>query len=157
MKSRIHAVAGVLAIILVTTFMAATIVVEIVGDPGAVLAVKTLILYALLALVPSIMIAGGSGRSLASGRTAPVFRRKKRRTAAVAMIGLFVLVPSAFVLRDLAAVGDFGTTFVAIQAAELLGGAVNLTLLALNARDGRKLTSARRTRGREEMAVTTRA
>jgi hypothetical protein len=71
---------------------------------------------------------------------------KKRRTAAIAVIGLLVLVPCAVVLRALAASGDFGSTFVGVQVLELVGGAANLTLLVLNARAGRLLTGARRRR-----------
>ena len=153
MKSRIHAGAGILAIGLVASFMTATVTVEALGDDEAVLWVKTAILAALLLLIPSVMVAGASGRSLARGRTSPLLKAKKRRTAAVAVVGLGVLLPAAVVLRGLAAAGDFGTTFVTVQAVELAGGAVNLTLLGLNARAGRTLTAARRRRKRTARAA----
>jgi hypothetical protein len=146
MKKRIHAVAGIVALTLVATFMTATVVVEIVGDQSAIVAVKTAILFALFALVPSVMIAGATGRSMAAGRRAPVFRRKRRRTALVAVVGIAVLVPCAVALRIMAVDGDFGTAFATIQAVELAGGLVNLTLLSLNARDGRRLTAPSRRR-----------
>jgi len=152
MKRRIHAVAGITAMTLVATFMVATIVVEIVGDRSAVLGVKTAIVFALFVLIPSVMIAGGTGRSMAAGRKAPLLRRKQRRTALIAVVGIVVLVPCAVVLRMLAADGNFGGAFVALQAVELAGGVVNLTLLGLNARDGRLLTAA--TRRRQALAAT---
>jgi hypothetical protein len=156
MKSHVHAVAGITAIVLVASFMTATIIVEALGDPAAVLATKTAILFALLILIPSVMVAGASGRSLMAGRrTSPLLRAKKRRTAVVAVIGLVVLLPAAVTLRSLAATGDFGMTFIVVQVVELVGGAVNLTLLGLNARAGRLLTAARRRRQRNARVAAT--
>jgi hypothetical protein len=153
-KKRIHAVAGITALTLVATFMVATILAEIVGERSAVLGVKTAILFALVVLIPSVMIAGGSGRSMAAGRrTSPLLRRKQRRATLIAVVGITVLVPCAVVLRSLAADGNFGTMFIAFQAVELAGGAVNLALLSLNARDGRLLTAATRRRRRRALVA----
>jgi hypothetical protein len=154
MKKRIHAMSGIAALALVATFMMATIVVEIVGDHSAIAAVKTAIVFALFALVPSVIIAGATGRSMAAGRQAPVFRRKRRRAALIAMIGILVLVPCAVVLQIMAVDGHFGTTFATIQAVELTGGLINLTLLSLNARDGRRLTAPSRRRSATTAAAT---
>ncbi|MFF3765530.1 hypothetical protein ACFYYR_15780 [Streptomyces sp. NPDC001922] len=156
MKARVHAVAGILALTLISLFFIASVTVELVGTERAVSIVKTSIVVALFVLVPSMMAAGGTGRSLAQGRTAPLLRRKQRRTAVAAAIGLAVLVPCAITLQSLAAEGDFGTTFVVVQALELVGGAVNITLLGLNARDGRLLSGATRRRRREAAATTAR-
>jgi hypothetical protein len=153
MKRHLHAAAGILAITLVVTFMVATILAEALGGQSIVVAVKTAILFALFGLIPSVMVAGGSGRSLAAGRKAPLFHRKRRRTVLVAATGILVLVPCAVVLRTLAAVGDFGTPFVVLQGAEIAGGLVNLTLLSLNARDGRRLTAATHRRASAPPAV----
>jgi hypothetical protein len=154
MKKRIHAVAAIVALTLVTSFMMATIVVEIVGDRPAIVAVKTAIVLGLFVLVPSMMIAGITGRSMAARRQAPVFRRKRRQTALVAVVGIVVLVPCAIALRIKAGNGDFGTAFAVIQAVELAGGLVNLTLLGLNARDGRRLTASSRRRTAAATAAT---
>ena len=54
--------------------------------------------------------------------------------------GLFVLLPSAIYLNTLATQGTFGPTFYAVQTLELLAGAVNLTLMGLNIRDGLRAT-----------------
>jgi hypothetical protein len=145
-KNRIHPLAGMLAIALVATFMTTTITVEIVGNKTAILGAKTAILFALIILIPSVVIAAGTGRSLATGQNSPLLRNKKRRAALVAVIGIAVLVPCAIILRILAADGSYGPTFIVIQAIELVGGIVNLTLLGLNARAGRLLTAGRRRR-----------
>ncbi|MGW7409941.1 hypothetical protein ACWGI9_40690 [Streptomyces sp. NPDC054833] len=102
---------------------------------------------ALFALVPCMAITGGTGRSLgAIRRRAPLIRRKQRRISAAAAIGLLVLVPCAVTLHVLASDRHFGTEFSVIQAVEFLGGAVNITLLSLNVRDGRLLTAVARRR-----------
>ncbi|HSV66808.1 MAG TPA: hypothetical protein VLJ59_12975 [Mycobacteriales bacterium] len=143
-KSRIHAVAGTFALILISLFFLSSIVVEVAGSERAVVAVKTAILYALVLLVPSMAITGGSGRALAGKRGGGRIGRKKRRMAVVALIGLGVLIPCAVTLHRLAVADHFGATFYAIQAIELLGGAVNITLLGLNVRDGRALAGRSR-------------
>ena len=146
MKNRIHAIAGMLAIALVATFITATIIVEVAGDDASILAVKTAILFALIILIPSVMMAGGTGRSLAASRTSPLLKNKKRRAMLVAIVGIVVLLPCAITLRVLAGNGNIGPAFIAVQTIELVGGIVNLTLLILNARAGRLLTAARRRR-----------
>jgi hypothetical protein len=144
MKKRMHVIAGLMALTLVATFMTATIVAEIIGGHVGIVAVKTAILFALSLLIPSVLVANITGRSLAAGRKTPLLNRKRRRTALVAVVGILILVPCAVTLRILAVEDDFGTLFVSIQAIELLGGLVNLTLLGLNARDGRRLTAGAR-------------
>ena len=54
-------------------------------------------------------------------------------------------------LNRWAAAANFGTGFYALQALELLAGAVNLTLLGLNLRDG--LRMAGRLRGGRPVAA----
>lgn len=111
-------------------------------------------MFALFALAPSVIVAGATGRSMAAGRQAAVFRRKRRRMAVIAVIGIMVLVPCAVTLRIMAVDGDFGIAFAAVQALELAGGLVNLILLSLNARDGRRLTAPSR-RGAAAAAAAT--
>lgn len=137
--SKVHAVAGTIGLTLIVLFFTSTIVVELAGDESAVARVKTLILIGVLILVPSMMATGGTGRALAGRRTAPLIQAKKRRMAVVVAIGLAVLVPCAIALQRLSASGDFGPVFYAIQLVELAGGAVNITLIGLNIRDGRRL------------------
>lgn len=58
---------------------------------------------------------------------------------AVAANGLLVLLPSAWMLASWANAGRFDGTFYALQGVELVAGAINITLLALNMRDGLRL------------------
>jgi hypothetical protein len=53
--------------------------------------------------------------------------------------GLLVLLPSAYALASMANAGRFDGLFYAVQALELAAGAINITLLALNMRDGVRL------------------
>ena len=60
--------------------------------------------------------------------------------------GLLVLVPCALVLNRWAAAGAFDAMFYAVQALELVAGAVNLTLMGLNIRDGLRISGRLRRR-----------
>ncbi|GAA2383772.1 hypothetical protein GCM10010404_45150 [Nonomuraea africana] len=144
MKRRAHAVFGVVALVLISAFMVASLVVEAVGDEKAVAGVKAAIALGACALVFSMIATGGTGTSLAGkdarGLRARLIEVKRRRMAVVAGIGLLVLVPCAVTLWRLSAEGAFGTAFYAIQAVEFAGGAVNLVLVGLNLRDGLRMT-----------------
>jgi len=70
----------------------------------------------------------------------PTILRKKRRMPFIAGNGLLILVPSALYLAALASRGDFGIIFYTVQALELVAGATNLVLMALNIGDGLRLT-----------------
>ena len=67
-------------------------------------------------------------------------RAKKKRMPIIAMNGLLILVPAAWFLAGKADAGDFDNAFYAVQAVELVAGAVNLTMMGLNIRDGFKMT-----------------
>lgn len=144
-RSSVHAAAGMFGLILISLFFSSSLIVELFGDEGQVAAVKHWILIGVIVLIPTMVILGGSGRSLLgkrptvnSGRST-VIRIKQRRMAVIAAIGLLVLTPCAVILKQLSAAGHFGTIFSAVQALELLGGAVNITLMGLNVRAGRRL------------------
>ena len=68
---------------------------------------------------------------------------KKKRMPIVALNGLLVLLPAALYLNHLATAGQFDTWFYSIQAIELLAGGVNLSLMALNIRDGVQMVRTR--------------
>ena len=53
---------------------------------------------------------------------------------------MLVLIPSALFLAWKASAGAFDAAFYAVQAVELIAGAVNVTLLSLNMRDGLRMT-----------------
>jgi hypothetical protein len=152
-KSRVHAIAGSFSLTLITLFFTSSVVVELAGDHGAIATVKQWILYGVAVLIPSMMITGGTGRAMIGRRRAPVLRGKQRRMIAAAVIGITILIPCAIILQRLAAAGDFGATFSVIQGIELAGGAVNITLLALNVRSGMLLTGRIRRRKPSKVSV----
>ncbi len=136
----LHPIAGVVGMLTIATFWVSTVMAEAFGTHGAVLAVKTAILWGLLALVPAMAITGMTGFRMAAGSAAPLILRKRHRMPLIALNGLLVLVPCAVFLQASAAAGEFDAVFIAVQAIELLAGAANLTLMTLNLRDGLALT-----------------
>jgi hypothetical protein len=137
---RLHPIAGLLALATVATFWISTVAVELSGTPADIAAVKGAILWGMLVLVPAIALAGASGVRLGRTSLAPRAMAKQRRMPVIALNGLVVLVPSAVFLAQRAATGPLDQTFYAVQAAELIAGAVNITLMALSVRDGFRLT-----------------
>ncbi len=111
MTRRIHPVAGTLAQLTILTFWLSTALSELLGSEATITAVKTAIPWGFLLLVPALAAAGGSGFALAQGR-----RASKARNA------------------------EFDAAFYSVQAVELIAGAANITLLALNMRDGLRMT-----------------
>ncbi|MBB6510895.1 hypothetical protein F4695_004287 [Rhizobium soli] len=140
MKKRIHPIAGAVAILTIATFWLSTAFSELSGSDSAVVAVKTAIPWGFLLLLPALVATGGSGFSLAKGRSGGLIGAKLNRMAFIAANGLLVLIPSALFLASKAKAGEFDVLFYTVQALELIAGAVNLTLLGLNMRDGFKMT-----------------
>lgn len=141
MKQRIHAIAGVLAMILISLFMIATLYSELMGNQELIARVKSLIvLPGLILLIPCLMIVGGSGFNLAKGRSGRLVDTKKRRMPFIALNGSLILVPSAIVLDMWAGQGRFGLAFYSLQTVEVFAGGINLFLMSLNMKDGLKLT-----------------
>jgi hypothetical protein len=139
-----------MALTLVIGFWIASLAAEVAAEQQTIAAVKTAIAWGLLALVPAVIAANGSGFGLAQLRTRkghrvpPLLARKQRRGIAVAAIGLTVLMPCALWLAWAANGAEpLSGTFHAVQALELIGGAINASLLALNARDGLRLRGPR--------------
>ena len=136
MKKRIHAMSGALALLTIMTFWLSTATVELFGAPEQIAAVKLAIAYGLLVLIPAMAVAGATGFSLGGTWKSPVIARKKTRMKIIAATGILVLAPSAIFLAMKAGQGEFDAVFAAVQAIELVAGASNITLLALNMRDG---------------------
>ncbi|WP_053005805.1 FAD-dependent oxidoreductase [Kiloniella spongiae] len=136
MKTRIHAIAGVVGLLTILAFWSSTVVSELFGSYATIAAVKGMILKGMFILIPAMIIVGASGTSLSAGRTDALVLSKKKRMPFIAANGLLILVPMAFVLEARAAAGEFDTTFYLFQGLELLAGAVNLSLMGLNMRDG---------------------
>jgi len=145
MPKRIHGLAGTLASLTIATFFLSTLLVELFGSNQTVAWLKSLIVMpGLFILVPAIAATGGSGLFLAKSRQGRLVDAKKKRMPFIAANGLLVLVPCALVLNRWAAAGSFDTAFYVVQAIELVAGAVNLTLMGRNIRDG--MTMSRRLR-----------
>ncbi len=139
MKAWIHAAAGAIALLTVSAFWLSTAMVEMFRDAAAITTVKSGVLAGMAVLIPAMIVAGASGFSLGKGWKSPVVARKKQRMRIIAANGLLVLVPSAFLLSNLADAGRFDSLFKIVQAVELVAGALNITLLSLNMRDGLSL------------------
>jgi len=98
------------------------------------------VLTGMWVLIPAMAATGGSGFSLARSRRGRLIDVKGQRMKVVAANGLLVLLPSAYVLASRANAGRFDGAFYALQGLELVAGAINITLLMLNMRDGLRLT-----------------
>lgn len=144
MLSVAHKACGTVALAMIALFWGSTVLSETAFDTVTVTAVKTAIPYGFIVLIPALMATGASGLRLAGGRRGGSVGTKLRRMPVIAANGLLVLMPAAFFLASKAQAGSFDATFYAVQALELLAGAVNLALLSLNFRDGLRLTARRR-------------
>jgi hypothetical protein len=142
------------ALALIMTFLILTTVTELIGTAGDVHIVRQWIVFGLPVLIGCLATAALSGRRLARNSRAAVIRRKQRRMQIVALAGILVLVPCALILDDLTASASAGGVVTALEITEILAGALNLTLLALNFRDGRRLTRPRKPARRPEMVQT---
>ncbi|MCC7462854.1 MAG: hypothetical protein IT480_10385 [Gammaproteobacteria bacterium] len=140
MRSKLHGVFGSVALLCIVTFWLSTVVSELFMDHASVTVAKNAILTGMWVLIPAMAATGGSGFSLAGTRRGRPVNTKMRRMKGVAANGLLILLPSAWVLASWANAGRFDSAFYTLQALELVAGALNITLLALNMRDGLRLT-----------------
>ena len=139
MKPVIHASAGAVAMLCIASFWTLTAISELFLAQAAVVAVKQAVLQGMWLLIPAMAATGGSGLSLAGGRSGRLVDAKKKRMPIIALNGMLIMVPSAFFLSYKATAGEFDSTFYMVQAVELAVGGVQLTLMGLNFRDGLKL------------------
>lgn len=139
MRRRVHPIAGVVGFVTILIFWTSTAASEMFGSVETITAVKRAIPWGLLILAPALAITGATGFRMAGVSTDPRVLRKKHRMPFIAGNGLLILVPAALYLAALASRGEFGNVFYGVQAIELVAGAINLTLMALNIRDGLRL------------------
>lgn len=139
-KTALHAAAGVVALLTILTFWVSTAVVELSGDAESIVAVKRVIPWGLLILIPALVTTGLTGTSLAKGAPDGIIKTKTLRMRAVAVIGILVLAPSVLYLGLTAEPHRLDGVFYPVQAVELAAGAVNIVLLSLNTRDGFQLS-----------------
>ncbi len=135
----VHPAAGFVAMLTIAVFWLATALSELFAPQAIVAAVKTAIPWGFLLLIPALMAAGGSGFVLSRGRRAGLAGAKARRMPLIAANGILILIPAALFLATRAKTGQLDGVFYAVQALELAAGAANLTLLALNMRDGLRM------------------
>ena len=150
---RLHPLAGGLAFMTIAAFWLSTLWAELFAATDSIVAVKTVIPWGLILLVPALAAAGGSGFALAKGGGGRLAEAKRHRMPVIAANGLLILIPAALFLAFKAQHGSFDTAFYAVQAVELLAGAVNLALLGLNMRDGFRMAGrfGRQTRTMKEL------
>ncbi len=136
----IHPIAGGVALITVLVFWVSTVFVELTGQPATVVTVKMAIPWGFILLIPALIVTGVSGVVLSKHRRGRLVDVKRRRMPVIAANGVFILLPAAFFLAFKAAAGELDLWFYAVQSLELLAGAINITLLILNLRDGVRLS-----------------
>lgn len=147
MKQVIHATAGSIALLTISTFWTSTVVSEVFGSHATIAAVKTAVLWGMLILIPAMATAGATGNMLGKGWRLPQVARKTKRMKIIAANGLVILLPSAVFLAFRAQAGQFDTAFYIVQGLEIIAGATNVTLLSLNMKDGMALRARRLKRG----------
>ena len=91
-------------------------------------------------LIPTMAIVGASGMSMGRKRKDALAVVKKKRMPIIAANGLLVLMPAAFYLESKASIGVFDGAFYTVQILELIAGALNLTFMGLNIRDGLRMS-----------------
>lgn len=152
MNRKVHLVFAVTSTICIAVFFTATITVELFGSPGVIAIVKhSIVIPGLFVLIPAIAATGASGFALAKSRKSHWIERKKKRMPFIASNGLLVLVPAAIILDQWASAGLLDMRFYVVQGIELAAGAVNLTLMGLNIRDG--LTTTGRVVSKSKVAI----
>jgi hypothetical protein len=140
MIKRVHLMAGGVGLLTLVACLIATAAAWTGGNNQAIASVKRAVLWAMLIFVLAIAAAGASGFTLARKRTDRLTVLKKRRMMVIVPVSLFVLLPAAVYLDYLAGRGDFGAAFDAVQILELVGGVIVACIMALNTRDGMRLT-----------------
>lgn len=146
MKLRLHIAAGALALLLISTFWLSSVAAELFLGTAAIVTAKTGILYGMALMIPAMVTVGATGASLGQSSKLHIVAQKFKRMKIIAANGVLVLIPSAVFLAMRAQAGQFDGAFYTVQVLELLAGATNFTLLALNFHDGRKLGQRRRSR-----------
>jgi len=140
MLKYVHPVAATIGLLTIVTFWTSTVVSELFGSYADIAAVKLAIPWGFLVLIPALAITGASGFRMSGRSLHPRIAAKKRRMPFIIGNGVVILIPAALYLAILAEQGEFGTWFYIVQAIELVAGAINITLMGLNFRDGLRLS-----------------
>lgn len=140
MKTRVHAIAGTIGFLTILIFWLSTLLSEVFGSYDTITLVKGAILKGMFILIPAMAIVGASGVALGKSRSGALVSAKKKRMPIIAANGLLILLPLAFLLERKAAAGAFDTAFYLLQGLELIAGAINLSLMGVNLRDGIRMS-----------------
>ncbi|NOR51522.1 MAG: hypothetical protein GQ470_02785 [Gammaproteobacteria bacterium] len=141
MKQLAHRIGAITATLCIVVFFISTIFVEIFGTAESIALAKSLIVMpGLFILIPAIAVTGATGFALSTSTSSGLVGQKRKRMPFIGANGLLILLPAAIVLDQWASAGRFDTGFYLVQALELIAGGVNISLMILNIRDGRKLT-----------------
>ena len=140
MRTRIHAVSGVLALTLLAASFLASVTVEVLQQLPAIVYVKRLIMYGTALLIPVLGFSGITGLAVRGQRRERLMQTKQRRLLVSAGMSLLILAPCAVTLYGLAARGQLHGLFYALQGLEFAVEGLTLLLLSLNMRDGLRLT-----------------
>ncbi|MEC4727346.1 hypothetical protein HWQ46_17500 [Shewanella sp. D64] len=145
MKTKLHLLAAITAILCIASFFSFSLLGEIFGSHAFISQIKSSIVFpGLFILIPAMAITGITGNLLAKGNKGKVIKQKQLRIKIVAANGILILLPAALVLNHWAQAGQFDLSFYLLQAVELITGATNLYLLTKNAMAGRRLTANKR-------------
>lgn len=129
------------------SFWLSTLVSELFLSQDAIVLVRHNILQTMWVMISAMAVTGGSGFALSGERKGNLLAGKKMRMQIIAANGLLILLPCAFYLYGKAAAGEMDLTFYALQIVGLVAGAANFSLMALNFRDGLKLSGRLRRKG----------
>jgi len=146
MKTKIHAISGVIGFLCITAFPTSTVSSEILGSHEAIATVKGMIFFGMFVLLPALVAAGASGVSLLGKRADSLALAKQKRGPIAFMTGLFVLLPCSYFLSEWASENVFDGWFYGVQAVELAASGVCFAMIGLNIRDGLALTGRIRAR-----------
>ncbi len=138
-----HITATIIAVITIGSFFSFSLIAELIGDDLFIKQVKTGILYCLPILVIAMPMLALSGKKLAGNSKHPIVADKMKRMKLIALNGV-ILISLAIYLYYHANYKTVDRTFLYVQIAELVIGALNLGLIGLNINAGLKLSGRRR-------------
>lgn len=138
-----HFIATIVIGLTIVTFFSLSLIAEIKGDIQFIKSVKTFILYALPVMIIAMPMLKITGDILAGRSSNATVLTKKRRMKLMNINGV-CLVSLAVFLYYRSHYHTIDLPFLVAQIAEFVFGLGNLTLIALNARSGLRLSGKRK-------------
>ena len=139
MLRRLHPIAGVIGFATILTFWLSTVTSELFGSTAVVAAVKETIPWGFLIVVPALAIAGASGFRIAGASSDPRIDEEKAPHAVHRGERSFHSHAGRALSGGAGVARRVRDDLLCVQAIELVAGAINLTLMSLNIRDGLEL------------------